>query len=106
MSYNLFLKDFIAKQDVLDEIAPLTYDDVTVMSEDDVLLKNSNPSAGPEDRLLSGRGWGQGPESRLSQHARPCPVPTGGAPVTDLEQVGPATPPPRDVTPAGPCASV
>ena len=33
--YNLFLKDFIAKQDVLDEIAPLTYDDVTVMSEDD-----------------------------------------------------------------------
>ncbi|MBQ2251878.1 MAG: leucine-rich repeat domain-containing protein [Clostridia bacterium] len=35
LSYNLFLKDFIAKQDVLDEIAPLTYDDVTVMSEDD-----------------------------------------------------------------------
>ncbi len=33
--YNLFLKDFIAKQDVLDEIAPLTYDDVTVMSEED-----------------------------------------------------------------------
>jgi hypothetical protein len=31
----LFIKDFIAKQDVLDEIAPLTYDDVTVMSEDD-----------------------------------------------------------------------
>ena len=71
-----------------------------------MLWKNSNPSAGPEDRLLSGRGWGQGPESRLSQHARPCPVPTGGAPATDLEQVGPATPPPRDVTPSGPCASV
>ena len=35
VSYNLFIKDFIAKQDVLDEIAPLTYDDVTVMSEDD-----------------------------------------------------------------------
>ncbi|MBR3714910.1 MAG: leucine-rich repeat domain-containing protein [Clostridia bacterium] len=33
--YNLFLKDFIAKQDVLDQIAPLTYDDVTVMTEED-----------------------------------------------------------------------
>ena len=33
--YNVFLKDFIAKQDVLDQIAPLTYDDVTVMTEDD-----------------------------------------------------------------------
>ena len=33
--YNLFLKDYIAKQEVLDEIAPLTYDDVTVMTEDD-----------------------------------------------------------------------
>lgn len=35
LSYNLFIKDFIAKQEVLDEIAPLTYDDVTVMSEED-----------------------------------------------------------------------
>ncbi len=33
--YNLFLKDFIAKQDVLDQIAPLTYDDVTVMTEEE-----------------------------------------------------------------------
>ncbi|KAM7234676.1 hypothetical protein CapIbe_014834 [Capra ibex] len=51
-------------------------------------------------------GWGQGPESRLSQHARPCPVPTGGAPAADPEQVGPVTPPPRDVAPGGQCASV
>jgi ZIP family zinc transporter len=61
----------------------------------DYITPHIHPVGGPE-----------GPESRLSQHARPCPVPTGGAPVTDLEQVGPATPPPRDVTPAGPCASV
>ena len=71
-----------------------------------MLLKNSNPSAGPEDRLLSGRGWGQGPESRLSQHARPCPVPTGGVPAADPEQVGPVTLPPRDVERGGQCASV
>ncbi len=31
--YNLFLKDMIAKNKVLDEIAPLTYDDIVVMDE-------------------------------------------------------------------------
>ncbi|MBE6607764.1 MAG: hypothetical protein E7633_04350 [Ruminococcaceae bacterium] len=34
LSYNIFLKDYIAKQKVLDQIAPLTYDDITVMDED------------------------------------------------------------------------
>ncbi len=33
--YNVFLKDLIKKQEVLDEIYPLTYDDITVMTEDD-----------------------------------------------------------------------